>query len=221
MPQISLNRCQPNLLPWKDARLSPRCTPVTDDPLAPGLLLASPNLDDPNFEQTVILLGHHDADGALGWVINGTALMQVEELLRSSGLISAAAATTLGPGFFQPARVGGPVDPATGWIVYRHKDFRPENFIELGAGLGVTGDSDALDRVMKGKGPQDFRMLIGYSGWGPGQLESELQQGAWLPAAVDPVLVFDTPSEKVWEEAYRRSVGLSPVAFRSGRRGQA
>lgn len=197
--------------------------------LAPGLLLASPSLGDPNFEKTVVLLGHHDDEGALGWIINGTTLMTVEELLRSSGMLSPALRRRrdqgqLGPGLTRPAQLGGPVDPVTGWILFRHTEFAPDNVITLGSGLGVTGDAAALTAVINGEGPDDFRLLVGYSGWGPGQLEDELREGAWLPAPADallPALVFETPNERIWEEAYRRLVGTGPEAFAPGRRGLA
>lgn len=189
--------------------------------LAPGLLLASPRLGDPNFDHTVVLLGHHDAKGALGWVINGQPLMTVRELLVSSGLWTRGKDLPPSPSFDRLARVGGPVDPVTGWLLYRESHEAMANELPLGPSLTVSGDTDSLLSVMRGEGPNEFRMVIGYSGWGPGQLETEIREGAWLPAPLDPALVFDTPSHSVWQEAYQRAVGTSPGAFSTGRRGQA
>lgn len=189
--------------------------------LAPGLLLASPRLGDPNFDHTVVLLGHHDKKGALGWVINGEPLMPVRELLISSGLWTRGQDLPPSPSFDRLARVGGPVDRATGWILYRESHTAMANELSLGSHLTVSGDSDSLSAVMRGEGPKEFRLLIGYSGWGPGQLEAEISTGAWLPAPVDPALIFDTPTHNMWQEAYQRSVGASPGMFTGAKRGQA
>ena len=183
--------------------------------------MASPRLGDPNFDHTVVLLGHHDKNGALGWVINGQPLMPVRELLVSSGLWTRGQDLPPSPSFDRLARVGGPVDRATGWIVYRGSHEAMANELTLGPDLTVSGDSDSLMSVMAGQGPKEFRLLIGYSGWGPGQLEGEISGGAWLPASVDPALVFETANQNVWQEAYQRSVGANPGAFSGGKRGQA
>ena len=192
---------------------------MTND-LAPGLLLAAPSLGDPNFERTVVLLGHHDGKGAMGWVLNGEELPPVDELLHKSGLVPKNTALPRRKAFGRPARVGGPVAPASGWIVYRRASAPLPGELAIGPELAITGDSDALAAVIRGEGPTDFRMLIGYAGWSPGQLEGEIQQGAWLPAPVDAGLVFETPMVDLWEEAYKRTVGASPGSFTS-RRGQA
>ena len=194
---------------------------MNEQALAPGLLLASPRLGDPSFDHTVVLLAHHDDQGALGWVINGQPLMPVRELLVSSGLWTRGKDLPASTSFDRLARLGGPVDPVTGWLLYRHSHPAMSNELPVGPGLTVSGDSDSLLSVLNGKGPSEFRMVIGYSGWGPGQLETEIRDGAWLPAAVDPGLVFDTPNDEIWHEAYKRTVGASPGAFTGGRRGQA
>lgn len=113
------------------------------------------------------------------------------------------------------------MDPVTGWLLYRTSHEAMSNELSIGSELMVSGDSDSLMSVMRGVGPSEFRMVIGYSGWGPGQLESEIREGAWLPASVDAALIFDTPNHEIWQEAYRRTVGASPGAFTGGRRGQA
>src|SRR4029079_18230922 len=87
--------------------------------LAPGLLLAAPSLHDPNFEKTVVLLGRHDGEGALGWVINGREIASVAELLRGSEILPESVVLPDAAAFRLPARVGGPVAPATGWLMYR------------------------------------------------------------------------------------------------------
>jgi putative transcriptional regulator len=193
---------------------------VDGSDLAPGLLLAAPSLQDANFERRVVLLGKHGSEGALGWVINGRELMSVGELLRASKLISDGDALPESPAFARSACVGGPVAPAAGWLIYRRQTAALPGEIAVGAEIGVSGELAAFATLFGGGGPSLFRLLLGCAGWGPGQLESEISAGAWLPAAVHTDLVFDVELDAIWDGAYRRSVGADPATFTS-RGGQA
>jgi putative transcriptional regulator len=192
---------------------------ATDD-LAPGLLLAAPRLHDPNFEKTVVLLGRSGEEGALGWVINGRELMPVQELFATSGLVPAGVVVPTGGAFALGARVGGPVSPAAGWLLYRRGAEPVAGELEVGPEIGVTGELSVFNDLLAGSGPRDFRLVLGCAGWAPGQLEHEIGAGAWLPASVDSALLFDMPLDEIWDEAYRRSVGAEPAAF-TGERGRA
>jgi putative transcriptional regulator len=183
--------------------------------LAPGLLLAAPSLRDPNFEKSVVLLGRHDGEGALGWVINGREIAPVGELLRASELVPNQLSLPDLPGLRLLARVGGPVAPSTGWLVYRRAGPALPGELEVGPDVGVSGEALAFAAVAQGVGPSDFRLVLGCAGWGPGQLEAEIRAGAWLPAAFTADLVFDTLGAGTWEQAYRRTIGAVPAAFSS------
>jgi putative transcriptional regulator len=191
----------------------------TDD-LAPGMLLAAPSLRDPNFMHSVVLLGRSGDDGALGWVVNGRELMSVRELLTSSELIPPGTEIPDSPAFAAAVRLGGPVAPAAGWLIYRRQPEPLPGEIAVGADIGVTGEMAAFSALMEGKGPADFRMLLGCAGWAPGQLEAEISSGSWLPAPVEAVLVMDSQAAFVWDEAYHLTVGTEPAAF-SRHRGKA
>ena len=191
----------------------------TDD-LAPGMLLAAPSLRDPNFMHSVVLLGRSGDDGALGWVVNGRELMSVRELLTSSELIPPGTTVPDSAAFASAVRLGGPVAPAAGWLVYRRQPDPMPGEITVGADIGVTGEMAAFSALMEGKGPADFRMLLGCAGWAPGQLEAEISAGAWLPAPVEAGLVMDSQAAFVWDEAYHLTVGTEPAAF-SRHRGKA
>jgi putative transcriptional regulator len=182
--------------------------------LAPGLLLAAPSLRDPNFEKSVVLLGRHDGEGALGWVINGQEIAPVQELLRASELLPATFSPPDLPAFKRLARVGGPVAPATGWLIYRRLPVALPGEIEVGD-LAVTGEASAFQTIAEGGEPTDFRLVLGCAGWGPGQLESEISAGAWLPATLEVDLVFDTFAAATWADAYQRTVGAVPAVFSS------
>lgn len=188
--------------------------------LAPCLLLAAPRLGDPNFDHTVVLLARHDEKGALGWIVNGKALGRVGELLRASNLVSDGSALPADGPFAREARRGGPVQTHTGWLLYRRERAALAGEIDVGSDLGVTGDLDALAAVVK-SGERDFRLLLGYAGWSPSQLEEEIAQGAWLPADVDADLVFDGEPESLWKYAYQKVAGIDPGAFTSTRGGSA
>lgn len=194
--------------------------------LAPSILLAAPRLGDPNFERTVILLGMHSEEGALGWIVNGTELPPVGELLQSADLVPEGVTIPGTKSFSLPARMGGPVAQETGWLIYTREQAMFPRQIEVGDRLVVTGDSDALTAVIRGQEPHDFHLLLGYAGWGPGQLEEELKQGTWLPTQVEPSLLFPEGRQRLspdelWEEAYRTAVGGFANPFGGGTWGSA
>jgi len=188
--------------------------------LAPGLLLAAPQLGDPNFERTVILLARHDEDGALGWVLNGRPVGMVGELLHDAGLVPEDVTLPRSGPFGRSARVGGPVQAATGWVLYRRASDPLVGEIDAGDTLAVTGDVDALAGLLRAQ-DRDFRLFLGYAGWGPAQLEGEVRQGVWLPADIDAELVFEGDPEALWDAAYQRAIGTLPGAFVSSRGGSA
>lgn len=180
--------------------------------LAPCLLLAAPRLGDPNFERKVILLGKHEDDGALGWVLDGAPAGPVGELLSSSELVPEGLTLPETPAFRRPARLGGPVSPYAGWLLFRRQHVHFQHELELGD-LVLTSNPEALHAVMRGEEPRDFRLILGCAGWGEGQLEGELKEGSWLPAPLDTELVLSTPSEKLWDEVVKATTGLPPGAF--------
>ncbi len=189
--------------------------------IEPGLLLAAPRLGDPNFEGSVVLLGVHDDDGSLGWIVNGDTVEQASTIVRATGLVDANA--TLPEGFSRPAKTGGPVSPETVWILYRRAsgtELLPGS-IAVGEAIAVTASAQALETLVAGRGPEEFRLLVGYAGWGPGQLVRELSLGAWLPAAADPDLLFHPEHATLWRRAYAQEIGTVPEAFVSTTRGSA
>src|SRR5204863_476713 len=122
--------------------------------------------------------------------------------------------------FSRTACVGGPVAPAAGWLVYRRPAQALAGEISVGPDIGVSGELAAFNDLVSGAGPTEFRLVLGCAGWAPGQLESEISAGTWLPTPVDADLIFDTPLDSIWDEAYHRSVGAGPAAF-TNRRGKA
>lgn len=189
--------------------------------IEPGLLLAAPRLGDPNFEGTVVLLGAHEDGGSIGWTVNGATLATAAEIVRATGIV--AAADPLPSMFDRPALSGGPVSVESVWILYRRapgSELLPGS-LPVGDEIAVTSSMDALRTLIAGAGPSEARLLVGYAGWGPGQLEREVSKGVWLPAAADAALVFDEATSTLWQRAYAQAIGTIPAAFVGKARGSA
>jgi putative transcriptional regulator len=183
---------------------------VSESPLAPGLLVAMPQLMDPNFQRTVILVIQHDETGSFGVVLN-----------RSTDITAPVLCSTLeiewrgDPGW--EINWGGPVQPQTGWVLFGSEERRErgEDVSQIQPGLCFAGSLDVL-RGIASDPPGRIRVLLGYAGWGPGQLESELVEGAWITAPVSEKTVFDVAPSEMWEHVVR-GLGIEPAALVSTR----
>ena len=189
--------------------------------MAPGFLVASPKLDGSAFERAVILLVHHDEQGAMGHIINkpidvdfGTLLTSVNEDLEEA---------ILPERYDRTVYFGGPVRMEQLWVLFDHADpTREAGWAEAGfaepANLEV-GDAwtlSASGRVIESFALNDtddyFMPVLGYAGWGAGQLEGELEDGSWLIADFDDALICQTPPQECWDRALAQ-IGVAPAAF--------
>jgi putative transcriptional regulator len=112
--------------------------------------------------------------------------------------------------------VGGPVEPHRSWILVAGEGEGEIVRVRIADGLYLSTSPDLLRRLLEPDPPPRARLMIGYSGWGPGQLEAELEASAWLLSDVDPSLIFETPPERMWETAIRR-LGADPAALQMSR----
>ena len=184
------------------------------DPLAPGFLIASPPLGDPNFERTLVLLAMHGEEGALGFVVNRAASMNLGELLTFAGYGDAL------PKDRSSVYVGGPVQPSSGWVIALDPGINADEggVIAIGDRVRISSSRSALEALAKDLAarepgtpdPKRRTVVLGYSGWGPGQLESEIATGSWLPAPFDEGVLFDVALSERWERAYAL-IGLHPA----------
>jgi putative transcriptional regulator len=185
---------------------------------APGylsnhFLIAMPALDDPNFARGVTLLCQHDANGAMGLLVNRLSDFTVGELFSQMGIESDDLA--LGE---MPVLLGGPVHPDRGFVL--HDDPREwSSTLRFGDGLAVTTSRDILVAMARGDGPKNVLVALGYSGWDAGQLEAELGENAWLTAPADQAIVFRTPLAARWQAA-ASSLGVD-LRFLADRTGHA
>jgi putative transcriptional regulator len=172
----------------------------------PAFLIASPQLSDPFFERTVVLVWHHDADGAMGVVVNRPIDHSVVDLLELEDPDVVALTS-------HRVAWGGPVDAASGTVLTPQALAKDEGWIL--PGLSISHSRDVLDRLIAQGAP--LLLCLGYAGWGPGQLDEELAQGGWLFTDVDPQLVFDTPADELYDRALAtlgldaRSVWMRPI----------
>jgi len=157
-----------------------------------------PQLSDPNFRRAVVLVVHHDADSTFGLVLNREVELSVSELCESlefpwNGNRAAEVAW------------GGPVESHTGWLLFQDgldTVVEEEQISRLNDGLCFAGSMDVF-RELAEHPPQDLRIFLGYAGWGDGQLEAELAQGAWVVAPLSADVVFDVPVEAMWDHVLR------------------
>lgn len=185
------------------AARQPDGTPSADS-LAGQFLVATPELEDPNFDRTVVYLIEHDDSGAMGLVINRVAARgPLNRLLQDLGIESETAST-------EEVRVhyGGPVDPGRAFVLHS-SDYRSDDTVQLADGIAVTGSLDVLEDIAAGEGPSRRLLAVGYAGWAPDQLEQEVAAGAWFTVPADEALLFDERIETKWQRAMaRRGIDL-------------
>lgn len=174
--------------------------------LAPGFLVAAPSLRDPNFKRSVVLLIDHRQDGSLGFVINRPARVSFEGVIEELELARPDQAP---PNV--PVLVGGPVSPNTGWIVFdpTASTMPLETTIAVTDRIRVSASKDLLRALAQSPQADHHMLVLGYAGWGEGQLDEEIRQGSWIPVDLAEDVVFDTPHEERWEAALR-VVGIDP-----------
>jgi putative transcriptional regulator len=173
--------------------------------IASSFLVASPALTCPFFNHTLILVVEHDVEGSFGFIVNKRSDLEVAAVLEELEVPQSEAAASI------PVLLGGPVAPQTGWILFeRADDALPENTMPVGESLGLTASLDFFRELAAGNGPSRALLMLGYAGWGPGQLEAELREGSWLPVDLSSRLLFDTPPEKKWRAALD-TLGIDPA----------
>jgi len=169
--------------------------------MSPSLLIASPQMRSPFFERTVLLLWHHDEEGAIGVIVNRTLEQRLPEVLELGDDVD------LSPYDHTPVAWGGPVETSVGTVVTADASVVGDDGWRLPRGLGVTRSQEGLVQVVKAGAP--MMLCLGYAGWGAGQLDREVEEGSWLFTEPDPDLLFGTASEDRYERALA-TLGLTP-----------
>lgn len=195
--------------------------------ISPGFLIASPKLDDSPFERAVVVMVHHDAEGAMGFIINKPLDIDFGSLIQS---VNDELATELTPQSFEtPVHFGGPVRIEQLWLIFQRdrvmeekneanlrllqKMSEPdEGALTFSDGWFLAASGELIEGFAIGQEHGEYRPFIGYAGWGPGQLEAEIDEGSWLLLDFEKDLFFDSSPALHWEEALER-LGVEPTAF--------
>jgi len=173
------------------------------------LLVAAPELMDPNFFQTVVLICHHsERDGTIGLVLNRCTEMSIGKAL---GDLPAAADRT------EPMWLGGPVDTRNVWILHRRQDLISPGH-EVQEGVFFTADAGVVKKILRTNGPDPdgsiFRLFVGYAGWSSGQVEREMEEGAWDVISAGPECLFSNAPDRLWREMSVRVLLPQPLDAR-------
>ena len=165
------------------------------DYLTGQLLVATPEMRDPRFVETVIYMVKHSAEGAFGLVINRPlAKGPVEDLLKGFGIDSSGAKGEI------IVHYGGPVSPRAGFVLHSD-DVLLEESAKVANGIAMTSDPKLIEAMAQGKGPRQSLFIMGYAGWAPGQLEGELKAGSWFVVSGDRALIFGQDADRKWQQA--------------------
>ncbi|HDR27463.1 YqgE/AlgH family protein [Rhodovulum sp.] len=178
--------------------------------LSGKLLIAMPGMGDPRFERSVVFLCAHSEEGAMGLIVNKPmAELSFSDLLRQLGIARAPGARDIRVHF------GGPVEHARGFVLHSG-DYNSgsDTTLRVDGRFGMTATLDILEDIAKGQGPTDSLLALGYAGWGPGQLEGEIQDNGWLTCEAVPEIVFDPADAAKWERALR-TLGIEPLMLSS------
>jgi putative transcriptional regulator len=169
------------------------------------LLIAMPGMGDLRFEHSVVYVCEHNPAGAMGLIVNKPAEdVRLSDLLDQLEIPGAGARREL------PVHFGGPVEGGRGFVLHSRDYASSLRTMEVNGDFGMTATLDVLEDIASGAGPEKVLMALGYSGWGPGQLESELVANGWLTADASQSLVFDMADGAKWAAALK-TLGVDPV----------
>jgi putative transcriptional regulator len=175
------------------------------------MLIAMPSMRDERFMRSLIYVCAHSSEGAMGIVVNQPAPnIRFSELLVQLEVIPAAELIQLPPraGVIKVLK-GGPVETGRGFVLHSADFFIENSTLPIDDGICLTATLDILKAIARGKGPQSAVLALGYAGWAPGQLESEIQENGWLHCPADPELIFGPDIDGKYGKALRK-IGIDP-----------
>jgi putative transcriptional regulator len=182
---------------------------MTQDSLTGGyltgqLLVAMPNMEDDRFTKSVIYLCAHNPQGAMGLIVNRRfGVVTMRELLRQLEVEGAQTVESE-----DIIRYGGPVEHNRGFVLHS-VDYLQDASMQVDDYVAMTATLDILRAIADGRGPKQAFLALGYAGWGPGQLDLEIQNNGWLNVSPDPQILFDNDIDTKWERAMSK-IGVDP-----------
>lgn len=177
-------------------------------PFKDQLLIAMPRLTNDAFARSVVYLCAHSAAGAMGIIVNQRIPeVKFKDLLGQLSLPQSELKVE------PTVHFGGPVETGRGFVLHSI-DFKRTETLCINNHIGITGTIDILKAISDGTGPQKSIFALGYAGWGPGQLESEMQQNAWITIPADDEIIFSPDLASKWEKALLK-LGITPMTLSS------
>ena len=168
---------------------------ASDGSLAGNLLIATPVVQGSCFDRSVIYMCAHNHEGAMGIIVNYPVVtVQLKEVFDQLNIESAVPMPDV------PIHFGGPVESYRGFIMHSAES-APHDAVFARSGTAVSASMNSLQKIAEGKGPNKGLLMLGYAGWAPGQLESEIEAGSWIVIPATRKLVFDTDNESKWNVA--------------------
>ncbi len=162
--------------------------------LADTFLISTPQMPDSRFEEHVIYICVHNEEGAMGVAINQpNTTFSLSEILRSSHL-------PVPDVNLPPVHIGGPVELESAFILYQ-SDYHTEHKLDISDTISLTRETRVLEDIARNKGPDNYLFILGYTGWGPGQLEHELVENGWLTVPSNNDIIFSTADDNKWKAA--------------------
>ncbi|WP_368186256.1 YqgE/AlgH family protein [Aestuariibius sp. HNIBRBA575] len=181
----------------------------TSQNLTGQLLIAMPDMADPRFHQSVVFVCAHSSTETMGLIINKhLSGVTFSGLLEQLDIASADAVPDL------DIHYGGPVETARGFVLHSSEYGAEETTVRVSDHFGLSASLDILSDIAMGNGPKNALFTLGYAGWGPGQLEDEIGQNAWLSCPADPEIVIGLPVADKWSAALK-SMGIDPMLLSS------
>jgi putative transcriptional regulator len=173
------------------------------------LLVAMPQMLDARFQQSVILLCDYSSKGAMGLILN-----KPSEEIRMSDVLDQLDIKPTDEAASMVVHFGGPVETGRGFVLHSQDYQSNLHTLQMPGGFGMTATIDILEEIARGTGPAKALMMLGYAGWGPGQLDREIAQNGWLTVDSSAGLVFDTPAGRKWTAALE-SLGVDALSLSS------
>jgi len=171
------------------------------------LLVAMPGMGDPRFEKSVILICAHSAEGAMGLIVNRpTPDLSFGSLLEQLSIPRAPEGRDI------RVHIGGPVERGRGFVLHSGDYAGGPATMRIEGGYGMTATLDVLEALARGEGPSRALLALGYSGWGPGQVEDEIRANGWLVVESSADLVFSPDDAGKWAAALKR-LGIDPLTL--------
>jgi putative transcriptional regulator len=185
---------------------------MTRSPFLDGqMLIAMPSMGDPRFERSLIFMCAHSENGAMGIIVNKRApMLSFGELLERLDITPHQERIHLPDAVeAMPVQFGGPVEPGRGFVLHTADYYSSETTLPIDEGVALTATLDILRAIAQGSGPRRVLLALGYAGWGPGQLDDEIQRNGWLHCAADEELLFGNDLDGKYAAALRK-IGVDP-----------